>query len=370
MDQPPEKKDFNLENILLPKKEVRTPASAERVNAGVLLEGEAAAELPKAEAAPIVPAAQKEGPADTPIAPLQTYQTDVESVITQKNISGVDIVTAESERAGKRGGLFTFPEKGIDMGKLKKVSTLLCSLALVIGAAALLYFVFLRPAPTSPGQVTAVAPFIGVDETQVLVLTPEQVKRSVMMGNLVSLKNKTGVSLGLISRIYVTSSSSTVKDVLPPQLDVQSLLSTLGPNTSSDFLPTLDPTYYILGVHVYDGNQPFLILRVDSYEQAFSGMLAWERTMPQELAPLFTRTPRPKLPGEVVPEATSTVPSITSTQFQDKIVENHDARVITNAQGDILLLWTFLDRNTLVIATNDATLRELISRRSSFISEK
>jgi UDP-N-acetylglucosamine transferase subunit ALG13 len=46
----------------------------------------------------------------------------------------------------------------------------------------------------------------------------------------------------------------------------------------------------------------------------------------------------------------------------DKIVENHDARVIQNNTGDVSLLWTFIDRNTLIITTNDATLREIISR--------
>ena len=50
--------------------------------------------------------------------------------------------------------------------------------------------------------------------------------------------------------------------------------------------------------------------------------------------------------------------------FLDQIVENHDARVALNAQSDILLLWTFLDRSTIVITTNDATLREVISRLS------
>ena len=35
-----------------------------------------------------------------------------------------------------------------------------------------------------------------------------------------------------------------------------------------------------------------------------------------------------------------------------------------NPEGDILMLWTFLDRTTIVIATNESTLREIISRLS------
>jgi hypothetical protein len=61
--------------------------------------------------------------------------------------------------------------------------------------------------------------------------------------------------------------------------------------------------------------------------------------------------------------ATTTTPTqFIQTGFVDKIVENHDARVIQNNTGDVSLLWTFIDRNTLVITTQGATLREIISR--------
>jgi hypothetical protein len=36
--------------------------------------------------------------------------------------------------------------------------------------------------------------------------------------------------------------------------------------------------------------------------------------------------------------------------------------VIQSQSGDILLLWTFVNRNILVITTNESTLREIISR--------
>ncbi|HEV8677325.1 MAG TPA: hypothetical protein VN701_00615, partial [Candidatus Paceibacterota bacterium] len=98
MDQTPGNNGINLDDILLPKKEVRTPASAQRVNAGVLLEGEQQAQLPKPEAPAPVPAPKKpEGPVETSaIAPLETYQRDMETVISEKNISAVTIAAAEA----------------------------------------------------------------------------------------------------------------------------------------------------------------------------------------------------------------------------------------------------------------------------------
>lgn len=366
MDQDQKKNDFNLKDILLPKKEERTSASASRINAGVLFEGEQQAELPKQEAAPIAPQQKREGPVDNaPIAPLQTYQSDVESVITQKNISAVDIVAAESVRSGKGKGLFALPKGAIDFAQIKKAATFISAGALFTVAIGLLYFVFLRPTPQAPGLAAAIPPFISIDDTQALIVSREQFTRSTLMDNLENLKEKTAVSLGLMSRIYVAISTTTAVNELPPAVTSQALLKALAPNISDEFLRAIDPTQYLLGVHVFDGSQAFLILKVESYEQGFSGMLAWERTVSQELSPFFTRTPRPRLPGEE-PQPSTPAVTLSPTPFQDKIVENHDARVIVNDQGDILLLWAFLDRDTLVITTNEATLREIISRRSSF----
>jgi hypothetical protein len=118
-------------------------------------------------------------------------------------------------------------------------------------------------------------------------------------------------------------------------------------------------------------------------------MLAWEESMYNDLTPLFKRVPpvhaRPTGPTPTIedpigtstasssPAATST-PAATTTaieapqffqgNFLDQIVENHDARVMLSQDGDILLLWTFLDRSTIVVTTNEATLREIISRLS------
>ena len=63
--------------------------------------------------------------------------------------------------------------------------------------------------------------------------------------------------------------------------------------------------------------------------------------------------------------ATTTAPAqVFQGNFIDQIVENRDARVLLDAEGNILMLWTFLDRSTIVVATNEATLREIISRLS------
>jgi hypothetical protein len=142
-------------------------------------------------------------------------------------------------------------------------------------------------------------------------------------------------------------------------------MSTLTPNMPQELLRTFTADY-MLGLHSYDGNQPFLIFQVDSSQQAYSGMLKWEPRLQSDLSPLFTRAPRPETPQELASSTpATTTPEVVSTGFVDVVLENFDARAIRDQNGDILLLWTFLDPHTLIITTNQYTLREVLSRRAS-----
>jgi hypothetical protein len=180
------------------------------------------------------------------------------------------------------------------------------------------------------------------------------------MSSLDAARQATALSLGLISQLQVTVSSSTSSGLA--LLSAQDFFTLLAPHMPPDLARSLQPNF-LLGVHVYNGNQPFVILSVYSYEEAYAGMLSWEQYLQGDLSPLFNYTPSPRIPEEgIATTSTSTTSQFIQTGFTDKIVENHDARVLQNENGDIYLLWTFLDRNTLVITTNDATLREIISR--------
>lgn len=370
---------------MLPKKETpgQTTQSAQRVNAGLLFEQEQQASLtqePHAAPAPAVPAPtpKKEQPL---VKPLQTYKGDIESLVGEKQVSVVSIAAAEAER---RGAEPLNPEQkspGEEAGTswVRQAAIIGASVVLVGSALGVGAYIYIRMQPVPLAQQQP-APFAAVDETSTVEMRPGMT-RAELMQTLVTAKNDTTLSLGLVGRLLVAkpgpANDGTMTEVGAPEF-----LQTLAPSIPAELVRTLEPRM-LLGIHSFDENQAFVLLKTDSYDVAYRGMLAWEATMRGDLSPLFVRTPpvRPRtVPPPSAPTASSSATSTASTtpavpepvlpatffagNFIDQIVENHDARVVLNQDGDVLLLWTFLDRSTIVVTTNPQTLRELISRVS------
>lgn len=404
----------DLTKIILPKKPgAPSVDSAQRINAGILFEQERTAGVeglapagapqvdgPRTErlqpekieypegANPSAPAAPK--PEQPLVRPLQTYQGDIESLVGEKQVSVVSIAAAEAERRGQKPLQDQQAPLNQEASRawIGKTAIVSASILLLAAAGGIGAYIFVRSQPVPLAQQSP-APFILVDDTQTVALSPGDLRPDIMKA-LVAAKNKVSLSLGLVARIQLAKPTA-LNDGTLLEVGAPEFLQALAPSIPPTLVRTLEPQM-LLGVHSFDENQAFMILKADSYETAYSGMLAWETSMRGDLLPLFNRTPavRPLPVQQVVAPISTTTGTTTASStpaagsapaevqpaqffvgnFIDQIVENHDARVILNQQGDILLLWTFLDRSTLVITTNDATLREVISRisQSSILS--
>lgn len=357
---------------MLPKKEVagQTVDSAQRINAGALLEQEITAssagtdmaqlhaqEKAAEEAKTAEPAPKKE---EELVKPIETYQRDIESVVQHGDVSVLSIATAEANRRSATGEEEPETKKAKTRSLVQNIAMIAGGLIFLVGASGALAYMVTRPTSVPvAGTVAPVTPFISVDAVKEITITSDE-SRNTILASLDAARQATSLSLGLMSQLLVTESSTT-PSAAPTALSAQDFFTLIAPNMPATLARSLQPDY-LLGVHVYNGNQAFVIANVYSYEEAYSGMLAWEPFIQRDLAPLFNYTPSPHINGTVATTSTDTSNQFIQTGFTDAIVENHDARVLQNQYGDIYLLWTFLDRNTLVITTNDATLREIIAR--------
>ncbi len=350
-----EKPPFALDKILLPQKEeeARAAENAPHASVAAVLADQA---LPLRPSAPRIPRPLPDPPLEeTSIQPLETYQGDIEEAIQGKNISVVTIAAAEAGRRSKTPGSLEGPHTSVG----KTFGLIIGGIVLLCAGGGLIAYFALAPRSVSipPGVMT---PIITVDETKNVLLDPNLMP-SQSMATLQTAEGQVSLSLGLIEQLLITE-PATSTNRQSQTMDAQTFLSLLAPDVPQTLLLTVQPQF-LLGVYSYQENQPFLILKVNSYQQAFSGMLSWENTMGQDFSPLFI-TAGVSANKQVASSTATSTPQILNTPFTDSILENHDARVLEDAQGNILLLWTFLDPNTVVIATSDATLHEIISRLS------
>ncbi len=358
--QNPQTPPIDPASFLLPKKE-QTPTTAQRVNAGVLLQQEQTATLkPEPAATP-----EKSSPVQAPNQPkegvssLQTYRGDIEKVV-EGGASIVSMASAEAERRSQQGGAPATPVE-VPWRQYLSIAAGVVLLALAGGAIAYLA----TRNPTVPVAQPPQAPFIAVDET-VPVQLAAQLNRATVLSSLSQAKANTKLALGLVAWLYPLRAQVQGSTTAPQALTGPEFLASFAPNAPQSLLRVMLPTY-LVGLHSYDENEIFMLFAVDSYEVAYAGMLEWERSMRGDLSPLLDRTPSLHNTAVVVGQGAasstaSSVGSLIDTGFVDKVVENRDTRVVQNEQGDILLLWTMLGRNTVLITNNEYTLREVIGR--------
>jgi hypothetical protein len=260
---------FDLGKILLPKKETpgQTPASASRINAGALLEQEQNATLlGDKEAAPAAPApvAAPAPAVETPVVqPIETYQRDIEGLVKDKNVSVLSIAAAEATR---RAQTPTSEERAPLQDRsalIKNIGLYALGFVFLVAASGALAYILERPTSVSTPQAPT-SPFIVVDDTKTITID-QYTTRVSLMSTLTAAKKATALSLGLMSRLLITEASSTASGQVLVPLDTQSFFTFIAPNIPQNLLVTMQPTY-LLGVHVYNDNQPCVIVGVDSNE--------------------------------------------------------------------------------------------------------
>lgn len=328
-------------SVVLPPKEIHSPLNAVRVSADKLVAQEEQAQLPKVQAPPMP--ALKPQPA---VPPIETFKTDVAEYVRDNKVSTVQVAAAEEARRAQEEKPVVV-QRGTSVGT--RVALMVVGLLLIAGAGGALTYTYYTQR-TLPAAENPTAPFIAVDETVPVILTPNEASGDILQA-LTSAKNNVKLSLGLVAQLQPSTGTTSI--------GAQTFFAAAVPHMPASLLRGLG-NQYLMGVHSYDVNQPFMLLSVDSYEQGYAGMLAWEKTMQQDLSPLFSYSP-----VTTASSTTQTAPQVLTSTFADSIVHNHDARVILNNSGNIVFLWTFLNRTTILITTNPNTVDEVLSRQKT-----
>lgn len=284
------------------------------------------------------------------LAPLRTFRQDVAGVMRDKKTSLVQMVLQEQKERNKR-------ERETSPTSRRNLPLILLSVVFLFATIGVVYYIFFLANPVDRTlEDLKVTPLIFVEKNKEIQIDGKDGKaiKNEISGAIENTERKVDV----MEYLFFTETISTQtqngvvqkKEILPSGR----FFETMGIKIPTMLLRSLRPDF-MFGVHSFNKNQPFLILKTDYYDNAFAGMLAWESQMAEDVLPLFDRANR--------------VRELSQRKWDDTVIKNKDTRVLRNFDGSIVLVYAFKDQHTLIITTSEDTLLE-VSRRLDLAKEK
>lgn len=271
---------------------------------------------------------------DPSIKPVRTFKTDAEEAVRYQNISAVDIAVAEQKKREKT------PIQYVEERRSRPGALVATAFVLIIILAGGWFYWFKTSQMEKSEPVRAsIETIIPYTVGSTLVLRSES-DALVLIGAKLRTAN---VGLGNVYALV-----PTLKATSTAYADISLVFADA--NMPDRLARSLAPEYMI-GTYTYDVNGPFVILKNTFFQNAFAGMLEWEKDMRNDLLSLI----QVSYPSE------ESVPADTD-RFEDVVISNIDARALRGGNGWIILAYIFADPETMVVATNENTLKYVLDR--------
>ena len=211
--------------------------------------------------------------------------------------------------------------------------------ASLLGSGASYYFFVLKDAPQTVAEVFKIPSLIAIQNQQPLALQ----ERSTLLAEIERQIQNTQDAV----QIYLTTQTEN-GDRPASATEILGQLAFQAPGSFTRSVREL-----VFGASAQ--KEPFIVLSVTTFDTAFAGMLAWEKTMSGDLVPLF---------GEPVVESfdpsARTATQVREAFFKDTISSNKNVRLLLDEKGDDRIIYTFVNQNTILITTTREALEELL----------
>lgn len=291
---------------------------------------------------------------------VRTYQGDVANTVKNDDVSVIKIALAEKKRQERQGNLYAnFDGKPVDRSDtIKKIVIGGVSVGIILVIGFIGYNFFAKklavlssndptkpftsaPATSTPAKTATSTQGIQVDVRSTIDVTG---KNPNTIAGLIKAERDKNIDLGAIRDVQFTQNVGGVSK----KLESVDFLVALQARVGEDLVRALYPQF-VFGIYSFRPRDSFMILYVDNYPTAYTGMLAWETYMEDDLK-------------EVVIRPTLGTSSKSENVFVDRVVNNRDTRVLFDEDGNYKLLYTFFDQKTIIIVPNERVLKEVVLR--------
>lgn len=311
-------------------------------------------------------------PGNSDLKNLRTYESDVAEVLARKKTSVASIAIAENKEkeVPKENNQ---PVKKQGNGSSKFILMLVSILLIAFGIFGAYYFYSKSPLASLSNVVEQKnEPSL----TASIVPTDSQV--NIEIKNL----NPVGIAEKITAEFNKAQNPSTIKELVitkdkvrvtaPEMLEIMDI-------EVPDILKRSLTTSWLLGIYSDGvGNKDLLVItKTNFFQNTFAGMLQWENLMADELklylssAKGIANVPVEIQTGTSTESLASTTPNNESPidpyftirgQFKDRIVTNKDVRIFQTSEGNTLFLYSFINNSTLLFATKEETVSEVLKR--------
>lgn len=275
---------------------------------------------------------------------IRTYMSDMASVVRQNEVSVIKVALEEQKKREREDEFIK-----IEGTPKKKIFWAVGGMIILLGAFILSYFVFQKDKEKDIPPVVA-------KPSETLVSSEGSTDIDIT-----NTTNKNDFSNILAQELSVRNATESIKEISLTQrkneeknlFSLENLFSLIEASIPGQLLRSFSGDY-MLGsytpISAYDKNHLFLIIKINDYNQAYAGMLEWEKTMLDDLYSFFQIN------------ITNENKELFEKPFRDIIIKNKDVRILYTNEGADVLLYLFPNKNTLVITDNQEAIKQIIER--------
>lgn len=279
----------------------------------------------------------------SPLKQIRTFQGDVANIISSQQESIVSIQRKEVAR--KEEVRAASPAERTQEEKSQKKNLVFAALALLfltLGSGGAWYAYSTYKEISTPPTISA-APNTFISVQGEIVIDTSLLSRDALIQKIQEARTleRGGTAVEHIQLINGIGENA-------PLETIGGFLQLLRSSAPGSLVRAFDPLF-MTGILGGSPAHTFILIKLTSFENAFPGMLAWEITLQNDLLSLFAS---PAVISNVQPEK----------EFEDITIQNKDARVLRDANGRTVMLYSFFDNTMLVITDNEESLRALILR--------
>jgi len=261
---------------------------------------------------------------------LRTYQGDMQEYISKNNTSIATIAVAEQKKKEK-----VDIQQNVQKYEIKNKFLVTISISLLIIGLVAILSVYLNQIMKDAPETQQESSIISYSEKENVELQSKQFVISEVE-NLIEKWNNPANSILHINFVKDTESLDRAK--------IGNITSFIGPNIPQNMARSLTEDY-MFGIYSFGQNAPFIILKTKDYGLSYSGMLKWEENILDDLDFMF------KIQGDT-----------SFYRFEDESFRNKDLRIVRSPERNTIFLYTFLDRETILITSTEEVFSALLDK--------